>query len=71
MGRLLPGEGAIGLVDAIRALDVIGSQAPIGVEVFSDQLNRLLLVEAACKAGEAVRSVLSVARSPRKSSEPR
>jgi sugar phosphate isomerase/epimerase len=64
-GRLLPGEGAIDVVDVIRRLDAIGSQAPIGVEVFSDQLNRLPPVEAACKAGEAARSVLSRARSPR------
>lgn len=62
-GRLLPGQGAINLVKIVRALDTIGCQAPIGVEVFSDELNRLAPIEAARKAADAMRSVLARARS--------
>jgi len=62
-GRLLPGEGAINVVEAIRALDAIGSQAPIGVEVFSDELRILSPVEAARRVGDAARAVLAKARS--------
>lgn len=61
-GRLLPGEGAIDLVSILRALDHIGCQAPIGVEVFSDDLNKLTPAEAARKAGDATRAVLAKAR---------
>jgi len=61
-GRLLPGEGAIDLIAAIRALDAIGCQAPIGVEVFSDELNKLPPVAAARKAGDAARAILAKAR---------
>ena len=61
-GRLLPGEGAIDLVQAIRALDAIGSQAPIGVEVFSDELRKLPPVEAARKVGDAARAIIAKAR---------
>lgn len=60
--RLLPGEGAIDLVEIIRALDAIGSLAPIGVEVFSDELNKLTPVQAARKVGDAIRVILAEAR---------
>lgn len=36
-GRLLPGQGSFDLVGLIRTLDNMGSQAPIGVEVFSSE----------------------------------
>jgi len=60
-GRLLPGQGAIDLVAVVRALDAIGCHAPMGVEVFSDELNRLRPVEAARLAGQAARDVLTAA----------
>ncbi len=61
-GRLLPGKGAIDLIGIIRALDAIGCQAPVGVEVFSDELNKLTPVEAAQQAGDATRAVFKQAR---------
>jgi len=60
--RLLPGEGAIDLVGNIQALDTIGNTAPIGVEIFSDQLATLSPTEAARRAADATRRVLSAAR---------
>jgi len=61
-GRLLPGEGAIDLVGILQALDASGCQAPIGVEVFSDDLNALTPTMAAVRAGDAARAVLARAR---------
>ena len=55
--RLLPGAGALDLVGLLRALR--GSPAPLGVEIFSDALAVLPPLEAARRAGEAVRSVLA------------
>jgi sugar phosphate isomerase/epimerase len=60
--RLLPGEGAIDLVGVIRALDDIGCDAPVGVEVFSDELNKLSPVQVARRAGDATRAVLEAAK---------
>jgi sugar phosphate isomerase/epimerase len=60
--RLLPGEGAIPLVDWIRTLDAIGSCAPIGVEVFSNANDRLPPLEVGRRCGEAARRVLATAR---------
>lgn len=60
--RLLPGEGDVPLVAWIRALDVAGVRAPIGVEVFSDALQALPAAEAAQRAGDALRGVLARAR---------
>lgn len=62
--RLLPGEGAIPLVDWIQLLDEVGSQAPIGVEVFSHALNALSPAEVGRRCGEAARRVLQRARGP-------
>lgn len=63
-GRLLPGHGAIDLVNIIRALDAIGCQATVGVEVFSDELNKLPPREAARQAGDATRAIFEKARQP-------
>lgn len=60
--RLLPGEGAIDLVDLVRALDAIGSRAPMGVEVYSDVLAAQDPVGVGRMAGEAARAILSRAR---------
>lgn len=65
--RLLPGDGGIDLIGNIRALDSIGCTAPIGVEIFSSVLDALSPKEAARRAAEATRRVLSVARSEKAS----
>jgi sugar phosphate isomerase/epimerase len=57
--RLLPGEGAIDLVALLGVLRDIGSEAPIGVEVFSDALHGLGPIEAAQRAADATRAVLA------------
>ena len=61
--RLLPGDGAIPLVDWIRLLDEAGSQAPIGVEVFSHELAALPPAEVGRRCGDAARRILREARS--------
>ena len=60
--RLLPGEGDMDLVRFVRALDAIGCVAPVGVEVFSDELATQPIADVARRAGEAARRVISVAR---------
>lgn len=60
--RLLPGAGDIDLVDLIRQLDRSGSNAPIGVEVFSTPLWRLSAEEIGRQAGEKLRKIIAAAR---------
>ena len=58
--RLLPGEGAIpvgALIDRVLTSD---PDAFIGIEVFSDDLNRLPLGEAAARARASMREVMAV-----------
>ncbi len=57
--RLLPGQGELDLVGLLRALREIGSPAPLGVEVFSDELAGLPPREAAQRAAAAVRALLA------------
>jgi sugar phosphate isomerase/epimerase len=59
--RLLPGEGVIDLAALLAALREIGATAPIGVEVFSDELHSLGPVEAAKRAADTTRAVLAQA----------
>ncbi len=59
--RLLPGEGAIDLAGTIRVLDGMGCDAPVGVEVFSDDLGKMPPVEVARRAGDAARAVIAAA----------
>lgn len=59
--RLLPGEGVIDLVGTVRALDAIGCDAPLGLEVISREMRKLPPVEAARRAGAAARAVLEAA----------
>jgi sugar phosphate isomerase/epimerase len=57
--RLLPGQGAIpvaALIDRVLTLD---PDAFIGIEVFSDDLNRLPLGEAAARARASMREVMA------------
>jgi sugar phosphate isomerase/epimerase len=58
-GRLLPGEGAFDLHGYLGALRAIGAGAPVGVEVFSDDLHALGAEEAAGRAARATRGLLS------------
>lgn len=60
--RLLPGEGDADLVEMIRRLDAGGCRAPLGVEVFSSELQKLPAREAARRAADATRAVLAEAR---------
>ncbi len=56
--RLLPGEGGFDLAGYLCALRDVGAVAPVGVEVFSDELHALGPVPAAQRAAEATRAVL-------------
>jgi sugar phosphate isomerase/epimerase len=62
--RRLPDEGDIDVAGLVRILDTIGCEAPIGVEVFSDELNALAPAEAAHRCRAATRRVLERARLP-------
>lgn len=57
--RLLPGEGDFDLVRLVSVLQEIGAVAPVGVEIFSDDLHALGPIEAARRAGEATRALLA------------
>jgi len=59
--RLLPGDGDIDLTAVLRALDTIGCEAPLGVEVFSDELACLDPEELGRRCGDATRAVLAAA----------
>jgi sugar phosphate isomerase/epimerase len=56
--RLLPGDGELDLASLVSALRDAGAVAPIGVEVFSDELHALGPHVAARRAGAAVRRLL-------------
>lgn len=57
--RRLPGEGQFELGKVTEALRSIGSDAPVGVEVFSDDLHALGAAEAALRAASSTRRVLT------------
>lgn len=57
--RRLPGEGELDLPRLLQTLRELRSVAPIGVEVFSDELHALDPTEAGRRAGAAVRGVLA------------
>jgi sugar phosphate isomerase/epimerase len=57
--RRLPGEGETDLAGLLRHLAAGGCRAPIGVEVFSDQLAARPVAEAARRAAETTRRVLA------------
>ncbi len=56
--RRLPGDGDFDLVGYLGALNDTGSRAPIGVEVFSDELHALGPDAAASLAADAMRRLL-------------
>jgi sugar phosphate isomerase/epimerase len=57
--RVLPGAGEFDLRRLVRTLREIGAVAPIGVEVFSDELHALEPSSIGIEAGAALRRVLS------------
>jgi len=56
--RLLPGDGDFDLVGYIGALQRIGVTAPMGVEIFSDDLHELGPMDAARRSAEAMQRLL-------------
>ncbi|MAE95366.1 MAG: xylose isomerase [Deltaproteobacteria bacterium] len=60
--RLLPGEGEAPVEAVVRTLDRIDAKAPIGVEVFSKELQALPAREAAQRCATAARQLLATAR---------
>ena len=56
--RLFPGEGEFPLATLIATLRLIGWQAPVSVEVFSDPLSPDQQASAAHQAAESVRTLL-------------
>jgi sugar phosphate isomerase/epimerase len=63
--RLLPGDGDFDLGGVLAAIAATGADAPIGVEVFNDDLHALGPIEAAKRAGDAVRAALALAEAAR------
>ena len=59
--RLLPGDGALDLVAAIRALDRIGGLRRVGPEVISPDLAALPILDAATLAMDRTRALVDVA----------
>ncbi len=57
--RLLPGAGSFDLHGYLGALRASAVRAPVGVEVFSDDLHALGAAEAAGRAARATRALLS------------
>lgn len=60
--RLLPGDGDANAAGVVRALTAGGCTAPLGVEVFSDELNRLTVGEVARRAYRAVNETIERSR---------
>jgi sugar phosphate isomerase/epimerase len=61
--RRLAGCGDFGVADFIRMLDSMGVTAPIGVEVLSDEMRQLPVLDFARRAADATRAALAAARS--------
>jgi sugar phosphate isomerase/epimerase len=59
--RLLPGDGALDLVAAIRALDRIGGLRRVGPEVISPDLAALPILDAATLAMDRTRAIVAAA----------
>ncbi len=60
--RLLPGEGDADVAGLIRILDAGGCEAPLGVELFSEELEAMSPADAARRAIDATRKVIAEAR---------
>ena len=57
--RRLPGEGDFELDRFVGTIDLVGARAPLGVEIFSDELHAIAPDEAARQAGAATRALLT------------
>jgi sugar phosphate isomerase/epimerase len=57
--RRLPGDGDMPLADMLRRLRQSGCTAPLGIEVFSTDLGRLPVREAAQRAGDSMRRLVA------------
>jgi sugar phosphate isomerase/epimerase len=57
--RLLPGNGVIPIREVVARALADDSGVFIGIEVFSDELNQLPLIEAAVKARQSMRAVVA------------
>lgn len=60
--RLAPGDGDIDLAGLLRHLAAGGCNAPIGVEVFSDEIVELPLLDTARRMAAAARVILEASR---------
>jgi sugar phosphate isomerase/epimerase len=60
--RRLPGEGAFDLIGFVQMLDTLGVQTPISVEIISTEHQARPLAEAAQRAYDTTRAVLTRAR---------
>lgn len=56
--RRLPGDGDFDLASLMATLREIGAVAPVGIEVFSDELHALPPAQAARRAGDALRRLV-------------
>jgi sugar phosphate isomerase/epimerase len=63
--RRLPGQGGFDLIGFIQMLDEIGVNAPVSVEILSDEQRSRPLTEAARLAYDTTRAVFDRARQPR------
>jgi sugar phosphate isomerase/epimerase len=61
--RLVPGDGEFDLVGFLRTLGIIGYHAPLGIEVFSDELLSLPIADIALRCAEQTREICHAARS--------
>ena len=61
--RRLPGQGELDLVGLLRQLDAMGADAPISVEILSDEFSKLAPDEAAPQAYAAATAVVGQSRS--------
>jgi sugar phosphate isomerase/epimerase len=61
--RRIPGDGELDLAGFVRVLREIGSPAPIGVEVFADDLAGLPVDEVAQRTADGTRAVIARSRS--------
>jgi sugar phosphate isomerase/epimerase len=60
--RLVPGEGEFDLVGFLDTLTDVGYDGPLGVEVLSNELNRLPADEIVRRCAEGTRAVVEQAR---------
>lgn len=60
--RLAPGEGELDLASLVEALADAGAAAPLGAEVFSDELHAMAPADAARRVAAGIRALPAVAR---------